>query len=83
MPTPSLSSVRPLPSWPTSGSFWSTSHTYRSWIRRARENDGDVAVACDRPSLIRLLHTTGFDRIVPVRETIEEAVLALGDPDAV
>jgi hypothetical protein len=40
-------------------------------------------VACDRPSLIRLLHTTGFDRIVPVRETIEEAVLALGDPDAV
>ena len=52
-------------------------------IRRARENDGDVAVACDRPSLIRLLHTTGFDRIVPVRETIEEAVLALGDPDAV
>ena len=52
-------------------------------IRRARENDGDVAVACDRPSLIRLLHTTGFDRIVPVRETIEEAVLALGDPDVV
>jgi anti-sigma B factor antagonist len=52
-------------------------------IRRARENDGDVAVACDRPSLIRLLHTTGFDRIVPVRETIEEAVLALGDPEAV
>ena len=52
-------------------------------IRRARENDGDVAVACDRPSLIRLLHTTGFDRIVPVRETIVEAVLALGDPDAV
>ena len=52
-------------------------------IRRARENDGDVAVACDRPALIRLLHTTGFDRIVPVRETVEEAVLALGDPDAV
>ena len=52
-------------------------------IRRARENNGDVAVACDRPSLIRLLHTTGFDRIVPVRETVEEAVLALGDPDAV
>ena len=48
-------------------------------IRRARENNGDVAVACDRPSLIRLLHTTGFDRIVPVRETVEEAVLALGE----
>ena len=36
-------------------------------IRRARENDGDVAVACNRPALIRLLHTTGFDRIVPER----------------
>ena len=51
-------------------------------IRRARENDGDVAVACNRPALTRLLHTTGFDRIVPVRETVEEAALALGEaPD--
>jgi|TARA_B100001971_G_scaffold53042_1_gene48168 anti-anti-sigma factor len=49
-------------------------------IRRARENDGDVAVACNRPALTRLLHTTGFDRIVPVCETVEEAVAALSDP---
>ena len=48
-------------------------------IRRAREHDGDVAVACNRPALIRLLHTTGFDSIVPVRETVEEAVLALAE----
>ena len=33
-------------------------------IRRAREAGGDVAVACSRPTLTRLLHTTGFDRIV-------------------
>ena len=52
-------------------------------IRRARENDGDVAVACNRPAITRLLHTTGFDRIVPVRESVEEAVLALGEDDAV
>ena len=51
-------------------------------IRRARENDGDVAVACNRPALTRLLHTTGFDRIVPGRESVEEAVLALGEDDA-
>ncbi len=51
-------------------------------IRRARENDGDVAVACNRPALTRLLHTTGFDRIVPVMESVEEAVLALGEPEA-
>jgi anti-anti-sigma factor len=50
-------------------------------IRRARENDGDVAVACDRPALTRLLHTTGFDRIVPVCETVEEAAAALGEAD--
>src|SRR5678816_2418294 len=40
-------------------------------IRRARELGGDVAVACNRPTLTRLLHTTGFDRIVPVTDTVE------------
>jgi anti-sigma B factor antagonist len=46
-------------------------------IRRAREAGGDVAVACSRPTLTRLLHTTGFDRIVPVTETVEAAANAL------
>lgn len=46
-------------------------------IRRAREADGEVTVACSRPTLTRLLHTTGFDRIVPVTETVDEAVDAL------
>ncbi|MEO6628668.1 MAG: STAS domain-containing protein [Aquihabitans sp.] len=46
-------------------------------IRRARENGGEVAVACSRPTLTRLLHTTGFDRIVPVTETLDAAVSAL------
>ena len=43
---------------------------------------GDVAVACSRPTLTRLLHTTGFDRIVPVTETVESAVAALDDAAA-
>lgn len=47
-------------------------------IRRAREHGGEVAVACSRPTLTRLLHTTGFDRIVPVTETLDEAVSAVG-----
>ncbi len=51
-------------------------------IRRARENGGDVAVACSRPTLTRLLHTTGFDRIVPVTETLDAAVAALGGDTA-
>jgi anti-sigma B factor antagonist len=49
-------------------------------IRRAREADGAVAVVCNKPQLTRLLHTTGFDRIVPVAETLEEAEEALDDP---
>ncbi|MCL2394762.1 MAG: STAS domain-containing protein [Acidimicrobiaceae bacterium] len=48
-------------------------------IRRTREMGGDVAVACDRPVLIRLLRTTGFDRIVALAETVDEAAWVL-DP---
>jgi anti-sigma B factor antagonist len=48
-------------------------------IRRAREGGGDVAVCCNRQTLVRLLHTTGFDRIVTVAETLEEAAASLGD----
>lgn len=49
-------------------------------IRRAREADGAVAVRSDRPAITRLLNTTGFDRIVPVTESLEEAVEALDEP---
>lgn len=49
-------------------------------IRRTREADGEVAVACSRATLTRLLHTTGFDRIVPVTDTYEAAVEALLNP---
>jgi anti-sigma B factor antagonist len=46
-------------------------------IRRTRELGGRVEVVCGRPTLVRLLHTTGFDRIVTVSDTIDEAVTAL------
>lgn len=48
-------------------------------IRKSRENEGRIAVFCDRANINRLLHTTGFNRIVPVKETMEEAVVALDD----
>lgn len=52
-------------------------------IRRIREAGGRITVACSRPNLMRLLHTTGFDRIVPVEETVESAVTALErDPNS-
>ena len=41
-----------------------------------------MAVACNRPTLTRLLHTTGFDRIVTVAETVEIAAAALLEPSA-
>lgn len=50
-------------------------------IRKVRDNDGDVAVACDRPTLTRLLHTTGFDRVVPVSESISAALAALDEAE--
>lgn len=46
-------------------------------VRRAREAGGDVAVCCARPAVSRLLHTTGFDRVAPVTDTLEEAVSQL------
>jgi len=46
-------------------------------IRRTREQGGDVSVACNRATLIRLLRTTGFDRIVTVADTVDEAAAAL------
>ena len=48
-------------------------------IRRAREGGGEVAVCCNRPTLTRLLHTTGFDRIVTVADTLEQAAASLMD----
>ncbi len=48
-------------------------------IRKVREAQGAVAVSCDRPTLLRLLHTTGFDRIVPVTESLEDAEDALDE----
>lgn len=46
-------------------------------IRRIRDSEGEVVVACGEGALHRLLHTTGFDRIVPVTETPEEALSSL------
>ena len=43
-------------------------------IRRLREADAAVAVACARPALRRLLQTTGFDRVVDVKATVPAAI---------
>lgn len=48
-------------------------------IRRVREGEGDVAVVSNTAGLNKLLHTTGFDRIVPVTESLDDALAALAE----
>lgn len=48
-------------------------------IRRVREADGEVAVVSSKEGLNRLLHTTGFDRIVPVCEDLDQALTELNE----
>jgi anti-sigma B factor antagonist len=43
-------------------------------VRRIRVAGGDVAVACARPALRRLLHTCGFDRLVVLAENVDAAI---------
>ena len=51
-------------------------------IRRIRESEGRVVIFSDREAITKLLHTTGFDRIVPVKDVYAEAISALDeDPD--
>ncbi len=46
-------------------------------IRRTRDAGGDIVVSCNRATLVRLLQTTGFDKIVSVVDTVDEARLSL------
>ena len=51
------------------------------WHPAGPGGGGDVAVCCNRPTLVRLLHTTGFDRIVTVTDTVAEAAASLTSDD--
>lgn len=46
-------------------------------IRRTRESGGRVGVACNRPGLTRVFHRTGFDRIVKIAPSVDDAVDAI------
>lgn len=45
-------------------------------VRRIRDRGGDVAVACPKPGLRRLLHTIGVDRLVNISEDVKQALVA-------
>lgn len=46
-------------------------------VRRIREAGRGVAICCTRPSVLRLLDVTGFDRLVPVVSTRTDARILL------
>ena len=67
-PPPAHRPVRRARSWTRPGSARSSAASAGPARPRAT-----CRVACSRPTLTRLLHTTGFDRIVPVTETLDAA----------
>lgn len=46
-------------------------------IRKVRDAGGEVVVVCDRSAVLRLLHTTRFDRMVEVVDSLDTAFAAL------
>ena len=48
-------------------------------IRRLREAGASVALCCTRSSVLRLLGTTGLDRIVPIADSPAEARRIIAD----
>jgi anti-sigma B factor antagonist len=46
-------------------------------IRRVRDGGGDVVVACSSGALVRMLHTTGLDRVVRIERSLDEAKAVL------
>lgn len=47
-------------------------------IRQVREAGGQVCLICNRPGLLTVLRSTGFDSTVPVLGSVEEAATIIG-----
>ena len=45
-------------------------------IRRVRDHGGNVVLACNRPTLVRILRMTGVDRIVTIAATVDKGIAA-------
>jgi anti-sigma B factor antagonist len=46
-------------------------------VRQVRDHRGHAAVVCAHPRIAGVLSTTGFDRVVTMHDTIDEARFAL------
>jgi anti-sigma B factor antagonist len=43
-----------------------------SCLKRSKEHQGDVALVCTAPQILRVLAITGLDRVFVVRESVED-----------
>ena len=50
-------------------------------IRKVRDGGGEIIIVYERSAVLRLLHTTRFDRMVEVVPTLADASGALTAPD--
>ena len=46
-------------------------------VRQVRNHQGEAAVVCTHPRVTRVLRTSGFDRVVTLSKTVDEARAAL------
>lgn len=44
-----------------------------SALRRARERDGVVRIACTRDNILKIFRITGLDKVFPIFSDVEEA----------
>jgi anti-anti-sigma factor len=47
-------------------------------VRQVRDHRGEAVVVCNHPGVTRVLYTSGFDRVVTLSKTVDEAQSALG-----
>ena len=44
-----------------------------SCLKRAKEHDGDLALVCTSPQILRVLAITGLDKVFQIRRAVPEA----------
>jgi anti-anti-sigma factor len=52
-------------------------HALVGAVRQVHDQRGEAAVVCDHPRVTRVLRTAGFDRVVTLSRTVDEAQSAL------
>jgi anti-sigma B factor antagonist len=46
-------------------------------VKRVRPTGGELAIVCRDPNIIEIFKATGLDRVFPIHETRDEAVVAV------